>query len=134
MLTTTWPRTCSTARYPLGSNHARASESSGDRTGWRGRKTADAVDHGSRKTGGPVRGHVSLDRLRALQSCQRGNAANCGVDAVQVALAGQTHLFDVALLDYARQLRHAGARAAAPRAAVVPGERGRDLSVDEPDW
>ena len=62
-----------------------------------------------------------------------GHAADRGADPVQVALARPAHLADLADVDPARQLRHPGAGPAAARPAVVPGQRRRDLPVDEPD-
>src|SRR4029453_10608709 len=121
------------ARYGLGSTHACASKSPGDRTGWRRRKTADAVDHGSSETGGSVRWDGPLDRLRLVELGQCGDAADRGVDAVQVAFTRQAHLLDLAHVDDARQLRHARAGAAATGTEVVPGQCWRDLPVDELD-
>ena len=54
-------------------------------------------------------------------------------DAVQVAQPRPSRHADLADVDDARQLRHAGAGAAAGRQALVPRQRRRDLPVPEPD-
>ena len=91
------------------------------------------LTRGPGQAGRPVRRHLPPDRLRAVQPGQRRLSADRGADAVQVALARPAHLADLADVDAARQLRHAGAGPAAARPAVVPGQRRRDLPVDEPD-
>ena len=113
----------SQGRYGLGSTHACASTGFGDRSGWWRRQAADAVDDGSSEAGSPVWWHIPLDRLRLVEFGKRGDATDRRLDAVQVAFAGQAHLLELAHVDHARELRHSGASAAAPRAAVVPGQR-----------
>ena len=91
------------------------------------------LTRGPGQAGRAVRRLLPADRLRAVQPGQRGLPADRGADAVQVALARPAHLADLAAVDAARQLRRPGAGAAAPRPAVVPRQRRRDLPVDEPD-
>ena len=67
------------------------------------------------------------------------NFANAGLpqdrraDAVQEPQPRPPHQPDVAVLDAARRLRHAGAGADAPRAVLVPGLGRRDLPEPQPD-
>ena len=107
-------------------------EGVGDRPRRRRGQAADAADARPRQAGCPVRRQLPADRLRPVEPRQRRLPAVRGADAVQVALARPAHLGHLADVDAARQLRHAGAGPAAPRSAVVPRQRRRDLPVDEP--
>ena len=81
----------------------------------------------------PFGGSYRLIDFALSNLVNAGLPAAVRADAVQVALARPAHLADVADVDAARQLRDAGAGAAAARQAVVPRQRRRDLPVDEPD-
>ena len=91
-----------------------------------------AADGGPGQAGGPVRGQLPADRLRAVQPGERRLPPAVRADPVQVALAGPAHLHDVAAVERARAVHHPGAGAAAARPALVHRQRGRDLPVAEP--
>ena len=96
-------------------------------------KAALAADRRPGQTGRPVRRQLPADRLRAVQPGQRRLPADLRADPVQVALARPAHHPDLADVDDARQLRHAGAGAAAARPALVHRQRRRDPAVVQPD-
>ena len=81
----------------------------------------------------PFGGQLPAHRLRAVQPGERRLPAHLRADPVQVALAGPPHHPDLADVDGAGQLRHAGAGPAAPRPALVHRQRRRDPAVVEPD-
>ena len=81
----------------------------------------------------PFGGHLPADRLRAVQRRELRLPQDRRADAVQVAQPRPARHQDLADVDAARQLRHAGAGAAAGRQALVPRQRRRDLPVAQPD-
>ena len=99
---------------------------------WRG-KTPVPVDQGPRQTGRSVRWRVPADRLRAVESGQRGVRTNLRADTVQVALTRPSHLANLVDIRISWRVHHARSGAAASRSAVVHGQRRRDLPVAEPD-
>ena len=84
------------------------------------------------EAGRPVRRQLPADRLRALEPRQRGSAEDRSADAVQEPQPRPAHHDDVAPLAAARQLRHAGAGADAPRATLVRRLGRRDLPEPQP--
>ena len=98
----------------------------------RGGQAIDALDGGSGQARGAVRRAVSADRLRDIEPHQLGAAADRRADAVQVAQPRPAHLADVADVAAARLVRRLGARAAAPRQALVLGVGGRDPAEPQP--
>ena len=104
-----------------------------DRPRRRRGQAARTTDRRPRQAGRAVRRQLPADRLRALEPRQRGVPADRRADAVQEPLAGPPHRDDVAAVAAARQLRHAGAGADAPRAALVLGLGRRDLPEPQPD-
>ena len=80
----------------------------------------------------PVRRHLPAHRLRAVQRRQLRLPQGRRADAVQVAQPRPAHHQDLADVDAARQLRHAGAGAAARRQELVPRQRRRDLPEPQP--
>ncbi len=111
----------------------RPSEGPGHRPCWWRGQAADAADRRPRQTRGAVRRHLPPDRLRALQRRQLRLPPDRRADAVQVAQPRPSHHPDLADVDAARQLRGAGAGAAARRQALVPRLGRRDLPVAQPD-
>ena len=81
----------------------------------------------------PFGGSVPADRLRDLEPHQLGAAPDRRADPVQVAQPRPPHLADVAHVGAARLVRGLGARAAAPRQAVVLGFGRRDPAEPQPD-
>ncbi len=103
------------------------------RPGGRGGEAADAADRRPRQAGGAVRRHLPADRLRAVERRELRLPQGRRAHPVQVAQPGPARHPDLADVDHARQLRDAGAGAAAGRQALVPRQRRRDLPVPEPD-
>ena len=103
-----------------------------DRARRRRGQAADAADRRPGQARGAVRRHLPADRLRAVQRRQLRLPQGRRAHAVQVAQPRPAHHDDVADVDPARQLRDAGAGAAAGRQALVPRQRRRDLPDAQP--
>ena len=80
-----------------------------------------------------LRGCLSVDRFRAVESRQRPIPANLCTHPIQVPFAGSPHLAELAVIGACRGVHHPGAGAAAAGAALVHRVGRRDLPVDEPD-
>ena len=90
--------------------------------------------HGpARETGGAVRRCLSPHRLCAVESGKRRLRTDLRTDAIQVALPRPAHLADLVEFGLSWRVHHAGAGAAAARAALVHRQRRRHIPVDESD-